>query len=64
MGCMPRKLVVEEQLSDYKRWMVESAISSFKRAFGEHVTSVKWKYMVNELLLKASVYNMFLSARA
>jgi hypothetical protein len=46
------------------RWMVESAISSFKRAFGEHVTSVKWKYMVNELLLKASVYSMFLSARA
>jgi hypothetical protein len=72
MGCMPRKLAVEEQLSDYdrwrrrhryrKRWMVESAISSLKRAFCEHVTSVKWKYMVNELLLKASVYNMFLSA--
>jgi len=71
---MPRKLVVEEQLSDYdrwrrrhrygERWMVESAISSFKRAFGEHVTSVKWRYMVNELLLKASVYNMSLSARA
>jgi hypothetical protein len=74
MGCMPRKLVVEEQLSDYdrwrrrhrygKRWMVESAISSFKTAFCEHVTSVKWKYMVNVLLLKASVYNMSLSARA
>jgi hypothetical protein len=52
-------------LKDYgKRWMVESAISSFKRAFGEHVTSVKWRYTVNELLLKASVYNMSLSARA
>ena len=74
MGCMPRKLVVQEQLKDYdgwkrrhrygKRWRVESAISSFKSAFGEHVTSVKWRYMVNELLLKASVYNMFLSASA
>ena len=74
MGCMPRKLVVQEQLADYdgwrrrhrygSRWRVESAISSFKAAFGEHVTSVKWRYMVNELLLKASVYNMFLSARA
>jgi hypothetical protein len=73
MGCMPRKLVVQEQLEDYdrwrkmhgygSRWRVESAISSFKRTFGEHVTSVKWRYMVNELLLKASVYNMFLSAR-
>jgi hypothetical protein len=72
-GCMPRKLVVQEQLEDYdrwkkrhgygKRWRAESAISSFKRTFGEHVTSVKWRYMVNELLLKASVYNMFLSAR-
>lgn len=70
MGCMPRKLVVREQLGDYdgwkkrygygRRWRVESAISSFKSAFGEHVTSVKWRYMVNELLLKASVYNMFL----
>jgi len=74
MGCMPRKLVVQEQLKDYdgwkrrhrygKRWRVESAISSFKSAFGEHVTSVKWRYMVNELLLKASVYNAFLSASA
>ena len=74
MGCMPRKLVVQEQLKDYgewkrrhrygKRWRVESAISSFKSAFGEHVTSVKWRYMVNELLLKASVYNTFLSAAA
>jgi len=74
MGCMPRKMAVEEQLRDYdrwrkrhrykKRWMFESAISSSKRAFGEHVTSLKWKYMVNEFFLKASLYNMFLSARA
>ena len=36
-GCMPRKLVVVEQLKDYKRWkhgyghrwIAESAISSF-----------------------------------
>jgi hypothetical protein len=38
---------------------VESAISSFKRTFGEHMTSVKWSNMVKELLLKASVYNLF-----
>lgn len=73
LGCMPRKLVVQEQLSDYegwrkrhgygRRWMVESAISSFKGTFGEHVTARKWRYMVNEVLLKAAVYNMFLSAR-
>jgi len=69
MGCMPRKLVVAEQLRDYERWKrrrgygkrarVESAISSFKRTFGEHITSVKWSSIVNELLVKASVYNLF-----
>lgn len=70
MGCMPRKLVVVEQLKDYERWkrkhrygyraMVESAISSFKRTFGEHITSVRWQSIVNELLVKASVYNLFI----
>jgi Transposase DDE domain len=70
MGCMPRKLVVVEQLKDYERWKrrhrygnrarVESAISSFKRTFGEHITSVKWSSIVNELLVKASVYNLFM----
>jgi hypothetical protein len=69
MGCMPRKLVVAEQLKDYERWKrrhrygnrarVESAISSFKRTFGEHITSVRWSSIVNELLVKASVYNLF-----
>ena len=68
-GCMPRKLVVVKQLRDYDRWKrrhgygqrarVESAISSFKRTFGEHISSVKWDNTVNELLLKASVYNLF-----
>ena len=58
-----------EQLRDYERWKtrhgygkrarVESAISSFKRTFGEHITSVKWSSVVNELLVKASVYNLF-----
>ncbi len=68
-GCMPRKLVAMEQLRNRVRWKrrhgygqrarVESAISSFKRTFGEHITSVKWKSIVNELLIKASVYNLF-----
>lgn len=70
-GCMPRKLVVVEQLQDVKswkrrhgygmRWMAESAFSSMKRTFGEHVRSVRWNNIVNELLLKASVYNTFMS---
>jgi hypothetical protein len=64
-GCMPRKLVAMEQRSDYERWKerhgygrrarVESAIS-----FGEHISAKRWEQMVRELLIKASVYNMFM----
>jgi len=39
---------------------VESAISSFKRTFGEHIRSVRWQNVVNELLMKATVYNLFM----
>ena len=70
-GCMPRKLSVIEQKEDLKkwkkehgygyRWMAESAFSAIKRTFGEHVKSVKWKNMVKEIVLKASIYNMFIS---
>lgn len=70
-GCTPRKLVVIEQLRDIKRWkkkhgygmrwIAESAFSSIKRTFGEYVTSVKWNNIVNELLLKAYIYNVFIS---
>ncbi len=63
---MPKKLVMIEQLRDYERWkkrhgygkksiVVEWAISSFKRTFGGHITSVRWENIVNELPMKASV---------
>ena len=68
--CIPRDDSVLEQLSSYKkwkkkhgygmRWMAESVFSSLKRTFGESVKSVKWENMVNELLLKASIYNAFM----
>jgi len=70
-GCMPRKLSVIEQKADLKewkknhgygyRWMVESAFSAIKRMFGEHIKSVRWKNIVKEIMLKASIYNMFIS---
>jgi hypothetical protein len=69
-GCMPRKFAVVEQLGNPQwkkekgygyRWMAESAFSSIKRVFGEHITSVKWKNIVSELLLKASIYNLFMA---
>ena len=70
-NCMPRKLSVSEQFKDIKRWkkkhgygyrwMAESAFSSIKkRMFGEHVSAVKWNNIVNELMLKASIYNIFI----
>ncbi len=69
--CIPRKLSVIQQLDDTKRWkkrhgygmrwMAESAFSSMKRTFGEHVSSAKWNNIVNELMLKASIYNLFMN---
>ena len=66
---IPRKSSILEQLKDIKqwkkkygygyRWMAESAFSSIKRTFGEHISSVKWSNIVNELMLKASLYNKF-----
>ncbi len=68
--CIPRKLSVMQQLDDLKqwkkmhgygmRWMAESAFSSVKRAFGEYVSSIKWNNIVNEMMLKASIYNLFM----
>ena len=67
--CIPRKISVIQQLEDVKRWkrghgygmrwMAESAFSSIKRTFGEHVSSIKWNNIMNELMLKASIYNLF-----
>ena len=72
--CIPRKMVVIEQLRDMKRWkkkheygmrwIAESAFSSIKRIFGEYVSSIKWNNIVNELLLKAYIYNMFVDKTA
>jgi hypothetical protein len=68
-GCMPRKFAVVEQLGNLNwrkergygyRWMVEAAFSSIKRVFGEYICSVKWQNIVKELLLKASIYNLFM----
>jgi hypothetical protein len=68
-GCMPRKFAVVEQFGNEGwrkmrgygyRWMVESAFSCLKRVFGDYVCAVKWPNMVKELLLKASIYNLFM----
>jgi len=40
-------------------WMAEAAFSSIKRMFSKHVTARKFPYMVKEIFLKTTLYNMF-----
>ena len=68
-GCMPRKLVAQEYLRNPEawkrshgygqRWMAETVFSTFKRLFGEYASSIKFKHMVEEMMIKASLYNLF-----
>ncbi|MFZ0515017.1 MAG: hypothetical protein WAM14_25690 [Candidatus Nitrosopolaris sp.] len=39
--------------------MAETVFSSLKRMFGEHV-SKKFPNMIKEMMLKASLYNLFI----
>ncbi|MEM2785364.1 MAG: IS5 family transposase [Candidatus Nitrosotenuis sp.] len=70
-GCYIRKTAVISQKADYsrwaasvsygKRWIVESVFSSIKRMFGEEVRSKKRRNMIQELMLKISLYNWFVT---
>jgi hypothetical protein len=40
-----------------QRWIAETVFSSIKRMFGEYVYSVRLKNMIQEMMLKASLYN-------
>jgi IS5 family transposase len=69
-GCVPRKLVAEEYLRNPEawkrrhgygqRWMVETIFSTLKRTFGEYVSAKTMQNMANEIMLKASLYNLFI----
>jgi Transposase DDE domain len=72
-GCLARKeAVIEQQTFKPKswsnihrfgyRWRVEGAFSCIKRIFGEYVTAKKFVNMAREMLLKASIYNIFIAA--
>ena len=66
-----RNKEVQSQTKDYhkwkkkrkygQRWIVETVFSSIKRMFGEYVYSVRLKNMVQEMMLKASLYNKLIS---
>jgi hypothetical protein len=66
-GNTLRNLAVLDQKSDLqgwkdsvsyrRRWIVETVFSCIKRMFGEYVYSIKLKNMIQEMMLKASLYN-------
>ena len=51
----------KDSVSYGQRWIVETVFSSIKRTFGEYVYSVRLKNMVQEMMLKASLYNKIIS---
>ena len=52
----------KDRVSYGQRWIVETVFSSLKRMFGrEYVYSVRLKNMIQEMMLKASLYNKIIS---
>ena len=68
-NCHTRNMSILRQQTNLKRWkrsvsyghrwIAETVFSSMKRTYGEHVTARKYPHMVKEILLKATLYNMF-----
>jgi Transposase DDE domain len=51
----------KDSVSYGQRWIAETVFSSIKRMFGEYVYSVKPKNMIQEMMLKVSLYNKMIS---
>jgi DDE family transposase len=51
----------KDSVSYGQRWIVETVFSTIKRMFGEYVYSVRLKNMIQEMMLKASLYNKMIS---
>jgi hypothetical protein len=51
----------KDSVSYGQRWIAETVFSCIKRTFGEYVYSIKFKNMVKEMMLKASLYNKLIS---
>jgi len=51
----------KDSVSYGSRWIVESVFSCIKRMFGEYVTAIRFENMIKEIMLKASLYNLFQS---
>jgi hypothetical protein len=44
--------------------MAETVFSCYKRTFGEHVSAKKMDNMTRELMVKANLYNTFITLTA
>jgi hypothetical protein len=72
-NCSVRNISVLRQQTSLKgwkrsvsygqRWMIETVFSCIKRMFGEYVNARKFHNMTKELIIKASLYNMFVAMR-
>ena len=72
-NCYARNMSVLRQQTNLKRWkrsmgygqrrMAETVFSSIKRMFGEYVNARKFYNMTKELVIKASLYNMFVAMK-
>jgi hypothetical protein len=51
----------KDSVSYGQRWIVETVFSCIKRTFGEYIYSVRLKNMIQEMMLKASLYNKIIS---
>jgi hypothetical protein len=51
----------KDSVSYGQRWIAETVFSCIKRTFGEYVYSVKLQNMIQEMMLKASLYNKLIS---
>ncbi len=51
----------KDSVSYGQRWIAETIFSWIKRMFGEYVTAIRLEYMIKEMILKASLYNLFQS---
>ena len=62
LGLMSREEKRESQpcwkarLGYNMRWVAEGVFSTFKRMFGEHVTTLKWENIVQEMRFKVALY--------
>jgi len=51
----------KDSVSYGQRWIAETVFSCLKRRFGEYVYSVRLKNMIQEMMIKTSLYNKMIS---